>query len=181
MRDFVSGERFAELFRSFTRSAVRLETRPVYAAEDERVPFQRFLERRPVPLGWFEPWLRDVALATSEGRQFRRVRVYGEPLTDYMQFELWTCQYNVEAGEDIRYLPVEFVQDLNLPGYDYWLFDDELLALMYFTEAGEPTGAQLVEDPAVVATHYRWFEAAAAGSIPYKEFAANHPVTAIAE
>lgn len=181
MREYVSGDSFNELFRTFSRSAVRLETRPAYVTDDERLPLERFLERRPVPLAWFKPWLHDVLLATSSGRQYRRVRIYDEPLTEYLRFELWTCQYNVEAGEDIRYLPTETATSLHLPGYDYWLFDDELLALMYFTEAGEPLGAQLVDDAAVVATHRRWFEVAAGNSTPYEKFAAAHPVEATAE
>ena len=180
MTALVWGSDFDDLFRSFTRSAVRLETRPEYATQEEREPLRRFLAGDAVPLDWFAPWLRNVAAATAAGRQFRRVRLFAEPLSDYLRFELWTCRFNASAGEDIRYLHADRAAGLNLPAYDYWLFDEERLALMYFTDDGAPRGAQLVTDRAVVRSHSHWLELAAAGAIPYEQFAAAHPVDAVA-
>jgi hypothetical protein len=179
MMALIQGSDFDDLFRSFTRSAVRLETRQVYTTEEEREPLRRFLASEAIPLDWFTPWLDDVSAATEAGRQFRRVRIFTEPLTDYLRFELWTCQFNVAAGEDILYLQLDRATALNLPAYDYWLFDDERLALMYFTGDGAPLGAQLVTDPAVVRSHSRWLELAASAAIPYERFAATHPVEAV--
>lgn len=178
MTALVWGPEFDELFRSFTRSAVRLETRQVYTTDEEREPLRRFLAGQAVPLDWFRPWLDNVSAAVGHGREFRRVRVFTEPLTEYLRFELWVCQYNAAAGEDIRYIRADQAAALNLPGYDYWLFDDERLALMYFTPDGIPLGAQIVSDPAVVSSHGRWLEQAAASAIPYEKFAADHPVAA---
>ena len=180
MTVLVWGPEFDELFRSFTSSAVRLETRQVYTTDEEREPLRRFLAGESVPLDWFEPWVGDVSTATGAGREFRRVRVFAEPLPDYLRFELWVCQYNAAVGEDIRYLHADRAAALNLPDYDYWLFDDEHLALMYFTDEGTPLGAQLVTDPAVVRSHSRWLEQATANAIPYERFAADHPVVAVA-
>lgn len=180
MTALVWGSEFDQLFRSFARSAVRLETRQAYATDEEREPLRRFLAGQPVPLDWFAPWVDDVSTATAAGREFRRIRVFTEPLSDYLRFELWVCQYNAAAGEDIRYLHADRAAALNLPGYDFWVFDDERLALMYFTQEGTPLGAQIVTDPAVVYSHNRWLEQAAGAAIPYEKFAADHPVAAVA-
>lgn len=176
----IQGSDFDELFRSFTRSAIRLETRAQYTTDAEREPLRRFLAGEPVPLDWFAPWVADVSAATAAGRTFRRVRVFTDPLPNYLLFELWVCQYNAAAGEDIRYLHADRAAELNLPAYDYWLFDDERLALMYFTDDGTPLGAQLVTDAATVRSHGRWLEQAVADAVPYERFAADHPVAAVA-
>lgn len=178
MPDLATGAQFDELFRSFRRSAVRLETRQTYRTEVEAKPLRQFLAGEPVDLDWFRPWVDDVRSAVQAGRQFRRVRLFQDPLTDYLRFELWMCQFNIEAGEQMTYLPVAEADRLNLPNYDYWLFDNERLALMYFTNDGVPQGAQIVTDSAIVDCHQRWLNQAAEHAIPYREFADTHPVHA---
>lgn len=181
MSALVTGDEFAALFTGFDRTAVRLETRDRYAMADEAEPCRRFLAGAPVPIEWFSPWLDLVSRAVSDGKRFRRVRVVPEPLTDYLRFELWLCQFNVEAGEDIAYVDSDIAAALLLPPYDYWLFDNERLARMHFDRAGHLLGAEIVTDPDAVDHHGRAWETAYAGATPYRQYAAHHPVTATIE
>jgi uncharacterized protein DUF6879 len=39
-----------------------------------------------------------VRQATTEGRQFSRVRVVSFPLTDYIRFGMWVAGYTARSG-----------------------------------------------------------------------------------
>jgi hypothetical protein len=78
----ISQDEFNDLLRTFERSAFRLETRERYALGYERDDFQRFLDGRPTPpplVGWWQPWLEQIARFGREGKTIARVRVLAEP------------------------------------------------------------------------------------------------------
>jgi hypothetical protein len=107
---------------------------------------------------WFQNWLTMIREATSEGRQFKRVRVVSMPLTDYSRFGLFCSKYTNEAGEDIRYLARDRAKDL--PNYDYWLFDSRKPVRMLFDADGTFLGGEIIEDPAAIVQHNYWRDAA---------------------
>src|SRR5262245_54379792 len=115
-------------------------------------------------------------MLTTSGRTMQRVRLIREPPSDYQKFELAVTPTNLEAGEDIRVLTRPAAAGLDLPDYDFWLFDDTRLAIMHF--AGDDTflGAELLEDEAAVADHRRARDRAVARAIPYTRYIAIHPV-----
>jgi hypothetical protein len=166
----ISRAELGELVRTFRRSARRLETRRNYVVENEQEPLRRFLAGEPDDYTWFRPWLDQIRQRTSRGSAFSRVRVVPETLTDYLRFELDICRHNVAAGEDVRYLPTARARRLNLPDYDYYLFDDETLALMCFTGDDVPDGAHVVTDPAIVTSHRGWLDQAAEAAFTYEEY-----------
>jgi hypothetical protein len=51
-------------------------------------------------------------------------------------------------------------QSLGLPDHDYWLFDSRTLALMNFDDDDRFTGAQIIEDAAMIVEHNYWRDAA---------------------
>jgi hypothetical protein len=136
------GEAFSGLFTSFGRTARRLEVRERYNVEDEQEPVRAFLEGRPADLAWFTPWLDQIRRLTSDGRQFRRVRVVSVPLSDYNRWGLDIARHTSAAGEDVRYLNRARAQDL--PGFDYWLFDDTRVARLHFDAEDRPLGAEII-------------------------------------
>ncbi len=75
-----------------------------YNAPYEAESLQKFLAGERDERIWTRPWLDMIRKVTSEGKRFERVRVVSLPLGDYSRFGLWSCQSNIEAGEDIRYL-----------------------------------------------------------------------------
>lgn len=159
MRQPVTEEQFAGMFRTFRLTASRLETQPAYAMTVERAAFARFLAGAPLPPGelpWWQSWLDDMRELTRRGKRISRVRIVDDPPTDYQRWEMWATRWHLQAGEDIRYLPRAMAGTLGIPAGDWWLFDDTRLVLMAFTSAGEIDGKTLVTDPEVIAAYQRW-------------------------
>ncbi len=102
-----------------------------------------------------------------------------EPLTPYLRFDLYHCRFNVDAGEDIRYLACDRANELDLPGHDFWLFDHERLALLWFTTDDRLLGAQLVTETTVVRQHERWLDLAEAHATAYRDYLAAAPSRAM--
>ena len=124
---------------------------------------------------YFSDWTEPVRVATAMGKRFERVRVVPDELTPYLRLELRWNRYNAEAGEDVRYLRRSAANKLDLPAQDFWIFDGERLALMYFTADHRLLGADLVTDPVIVARHDRWLDMAMCHAIPYVEYLAADP------
>lgn len=131
-----------------------------YNAPREVASFRRFKAGEPVDLSWAETWFSMIRQATSEGRRFARVRVVSLPLSDYSRFGLWAAQHTCEAGEDIRYLPRDVAEQLDLPSHDYWLFDSRKLVRMHFGEADKFQGGEIIADSAEIVKHNYWRDVA---------------------
>ena len=168
-----SEAKFEGLFRSATRSAVHLEMRDGYMADDPSyVAWQdgRVLLDDPES----EWWRALVRAAVARGVDVRRARVVSEPVSDYVRFEYdITEQHNIEAGEQVRWLPRRRATDLALPGNDFWLFDGEVLLVNHFSGAGDWTDTERVTDPSVVKLCGSAFEAVWERAIPHKDYHPN--------
>ncbi|MPZ86827.1 MAG: hypothetical protein GEU81_01915 [Nitriliruptorales bacterium] len=152
------GEDFSVLFTGFEHTAWRLETRDEYSIGEEATAYRQYVAGEKVDaLDWFWPWLDTMRAAVAQGKRIERVRVVPEPLTEYLRYEAWLCHYNIQAGEDIRYLPRQRAQELGLPDSDYWLFDSHRLARLHFDADDHPVAAELIEDPDAIirANYYR--------------------------
>ena len=86
---------------------------------------------------WWRPWLDIVVAARSRGVIIRRARIVSEPVSEYIRWEYDITFTNVEAGEDVRWLPRRRASDLLLPGNDFWVFDDRVVLWNHFTGEGE--------------------------------------------
>src|SRR5262249_1723673 len=106
---------------------------------------------------------------------FERVRVVPEPLTEYLRFGRWLAAFKARAGEDVRYVGRSEAYTLDLPAHDFWLFDGERLALLYFTADDRLLGAELVTQRSMVARHERWLDLAQEAATPYREYLAADP------
>lgn len=183
MADLITGEAFGQLFRAFLRSARRLETRDRYRDPEEDEALARYLDGSPENPGYVasrDYWLGGTVRAGLDaGRRFTRVRVVPEPLTPYLRFGLYHCAFNVDAGEDIRYLTRDRANAFELPDHDFWLFDEQRLALLWFTTDDRLLGAQISTEPAVVRQHTRWLDLAEAHATPYRDYLAADPTRAM--
>ncbi|WP_245984646.1 DUF6879 family protein [Streptomyces tateyamensis] len=113
------GEDFGRLFRTFERTAFRLETLAVYDVEEEREEFADFLAGRPLPSESADnPWVRSM---TDHGKQLARVHVLSSPLSDYLRYELAWYPGNVAAGESIGIIDKSRQEVAGLPDRDFWL------------------------------------------------------------
>jgi hypothetical protein len=155
------GPDFANLFATFERSAWRLETRPAYAIPEEQAAFERHRITGELDVAYLAGWLETVKTATEAGKRFERVRVLPEPLTDYLRFEMAVAEHNTEAGEDIRTLTARKARALELPDlHDFWIFDDQRVAILHFSPDGELLNAELHDDPDTLTQYSAWKELA---------------------
>jgi hypothetical protein len=166
---------FDRLFTSVRRSWFRLETLQRYDVPYERDELAAFLRGESIDTRP-GPWQGMIREHVAAGRQLARVHVIEEPLSDYIRYELHVYTPNVDAGEDVRVIPIRRGDwPAGLPRHDYWLFDEERLWLMDYDPAGAFQATRNVDDPAVVEQHRQWRDAALALSIPLNDYAAQQP------
>nr|WP_330183241.1 DUF6879 family protein [Nocardia sp. NBC_01503] len=95
-----------ELLREARHDAFHLEVRDRYGVPGEDEPFQRFLNNEPFDYReWFRDWSQFVQTLTGSGVSVSRLRVVTVPHSEYQRWSLTIAPMNVEAGEDVRYLP----------------------------------------------------------------------------
>lgn len=151
---------FLRLFSDFSHTAYRLEVRRAYGVLEEDLPYQQYLGGEDPGLDWFQPWLDLMSEQTGQGKRIERVRIVDEPPSDYLRWEIKNTPHNLRAGEDIRYLMRRHAKQLDLPDYDYWVFDSSLLVLLRFDDHDRYLGFQTTEDTGAVVEHLRWRDAA---------------------
>lgn len=165
-----SEAKFEDLFRSAVRSAVHLEMRDGYMEDDPSyIAWQggRIVLDDPES----EWWRGLVRTSVARGVEVRRARVVSEPLSDYVRFEYdITEQHNIEAGEQVRWLPRRRATGLALPGNDFWLFDGGALLVNHFSGRGDWTGTEAVTEPSVVKLCASAFEAVWERAVPHKDY-----------
>jgi hypothetical protein len=171
MTELVRGEDFADLFRSFSHTAWRWEAQGTYHQPGEVEPWQRWREGIPVlsDLEWLRPWLDDVRAATQAGRKFERVRMMTEPLTEYLRWQVEVAPANIEAGEVMHVIPESTARTVGLPKEDFWLFDDERVAVLHFTP-DDLLGAEIITDPATVARYRSWRDLAMQYAVAFEDY-----------
>ena len=173
----ISFEQLVQDFDSLFRHRVfRLETLDWYDAPNEHEPYARFLAGEAADLAWREPWKRLVRDVRASGRIMQRVHVVSEPVSDYIRFELLRVYpANVEAGEDVRILSRSEAWP---PGLDFWLFDDDLAALLKYDSGGRVREVRLIGDDIAVRHHLGAVRADVLRlSVPLAGYIAEHNIT----
>ncbi|MFD7714249.1 DUF6879 family protein [Streptomyces sp. NPDC059814] len=162
---------FAEVIQDTERSAVHLETRDTYF-DNERFAAWRGGER----VNWEDrdSWWRGfhdlVAQAVDRGVVIRRLRVVGEPVSEYIRWEHYVTRANVEAGEQVRWLPRRLTTNLSLPGNDYWLFDERLARIHHFAGDGALVEDEFSTESRLLKCLADSFETLWGHGIPHDEF-----------
>lgn len=138
----------SDLLKNFRHSAWRLEARDTYAIGDEREQFEEFVATgHATPSDddrEFQAFIRGVR---DSEREIGRTRLIGRPITVYTEFEFDYYPDLVAAGEEVRIL-----DRADLAGYDgpwdtdFWIFDDETVAIMEYTEDGEYLGVRVLDN-----------------------------------
>ena len=146
----LQGPDFWEVFRTFEHSAFHLEVEDAYHTPDESEPFQKFLSGEHDDFRWHRPWLELVGEAAAIGRRIERVRIVSEPHVDYTRWGLTVAPLNIEAGEDIRWLPRRLIGALDVTADDFWLIDRKRDVFTVFTPEGTFSGGAATVDPTIV-------------------------------
>lgn len=182
MGNVTSLEHLAQEFdRLFTRTVYRLETLDYYDAPNEREPYAAFLAGEPVDPAWRDGWKRITRGIRESGREMARVHVVSEPASDYMRFTLLHgYPANVEAGEDVRILGRDAAREAGLPDLDYWLFDDDLAAVLVYDAQGAVRHVEWHsrnEDQTFLETCCRWRDVATRSAASLADYVTSHKIT----
>ncbi|GGO54280.1 DUF6879 family protein [Streptomyces lasiicapitis] len=162
---------FAELLANARKSAVHLEMRDAYYSNPR---FEAWRDGHRVDwvdrASWWRPFHQDIADAVARGVVIRRARIVSEPVTDYIRWEHYQTRANLEAGEQVRWLPRQRAWDLLLPGSDLWIFDGRLMRVHHFSGDGEWVSKELCDSPAVVDQHAAAFERIWERAVPHDQY-----------
>lgn len=166
-----------ERFATFRYSLFRLEALQLYAGSGEEGARAAFQAGQPIPLSpALQGWTQMLRQRVGAGCTVQRVHVVTSPLTDYMRFELASYAPNVEAGEDVRIIPVPtgggWPQDV--PSDDFWLIDSSELWSQRYDQRGTWLGVDLVPDPARIVQACRTRDAALHHSLPWADYLRDH-------
>ncbi|MBA0053027.1 hypothetical protein E0L36_19755 [Streptomyces sp. AJS327] len=165
---------FADMLANCHRSAVHLEMRDSYGIAGESPEFQAWKagddSSRHDREGRRRPFLDGVRAATARGVVLRRARIVSTPVTEYMRFSHAGAHLNIEAGEEVRWLPRHNASALTLPGNDFWLFDDQVVRFNHFTGDGASAGPEITHDPEVAELCATAFEAVWKRALPHHDF-----------
>jgi hypothetical protein len=171
--DLITSDQRDELFDTFESDAFHLELRDDYGSPIEDTPYAKWQRGESDDYSWLNAWFGRMRGATSAGKTVRRVRVVTEPVSQYVTWEHSLTQMNLQAGEDIRWLPRhELPQDIIFPvgGNDWWLFDDRLLAVGHFHPDGRVKGSELISDQATVSECARVRDLLWSIAIPHSKY-----------
>jgi hypothetical protein len=164
---------WARLFHACQRSASHLEMRDTYAVAEELADIEQWRAGRWGPeqdAASKAGWLALMRETAARGVLLRRARVVSEPVSEYIRFEYEGTAQNIEAGEQIRWLPRTRASGLALPGNDCWIFDETTVLFNHFTGDGGWVGTELTTDPRAATLCTNAFEAVWELGVPHSEY-----------
>ncbi|MEV6560428.1 DUF6879 family protein [Nocardia sp. NPDC051756] len=152
--------------------AFHLETDDDYLAANETDSLTNFFADETADPGgdWFIPWGNQVGRMAARGVSVQRARVVSEPHTGYTRYLLALAPHNVDAGEDVRYLPRTNADPTDAASEDFWLLDDEAVAFSVFDERGFWSGGAVTTDTAIVRYAAEIRDRVWSAAIPFREY-----------
>ncbi|BFU43553.1 DUF6879 family protein [Krasilnikovia sp. MM14-A1004] len=169
----LQGPEFENLFRTFDHTAFHLEVDDTYDTPEESEPFRKFLAGEPDDFAWHQNWLDLIRDAIRSGRSVERVRVVSVPHVDYTRWGLTVAPLNIAAGEDIRWLPRNRLDGLDITADDFWLFDRDRVVFTVFRTDGAFSGGAETLDPEIVKRCVRVRDDLWSRAIPHADYLAR--------
>lgn len=131
----------SELFETFTRSAFRLEGLPHYSVPEEDAAYTHFLTTGEINPESNEEWGELVEKNVAAEKTMQRLRLFGDPLSRYEEFEILGYEQGISHGEEIRMMDRD---DWPWTG-DFWFFDEKYIARMHYDADGAFVGVDIEE------------------------------------
>jgi hypothetical protein len=134
---------FNALFDTPRISVFRWEAQPAYSVPDTDASLEAFRTGAPRPERSVRtsPWLRRIAVQAAAGVDWSRVRVIGEPLSEYDRWSLLGYVESQAAGEQIRIA----APSSDFP--DFWLIDPETTDTRAVIMRYDDNGRLLAREP----------------------------------
>ncbi|NUV70179.1 hypothetical protein G6W57_24040 [Streptomyces sp. CAI-121] len=164
-------DEFEGLFRTFSRSAWRLETRRRYASDEATDTYRQFVETGRVEWDESDPYCELIRSQTAQGKRVERVRIVDRPPTTGQLYLLNNAKRNSGLGEDIRNLRRADADRLQLPSEDFWLFDSRHAARLRFDDGDHLVDVELITEPDEIVRYSVIRDAAWHHAVSHEEFA----------
>lgn len=162
----------ADTFFPMTRrTAVHWELRDDYTPDSEELAaWHSGWRPDPADSEYREGYYADIAAMVARGVEIRRLRLVSEPVTEYVRYEHALTFANIDAGEQVRWLPRSSAAYLLVPALDGWIFDSELLLTHHWSGRGDLQARVVTQDPGVVKLYSEAFEALWPLGIPHRDY-----------
>jgi len=161
-----------DLLRSAGRSAIHLETRDAYTPSDsDWLDWQAGNRFDPATREGWTDWFDLMKAAVGRGVTVRRARIVSEPVSDYIKYEYdVTADYNLAAGEQVRWLPRRQTAGLLVPPTDFWVFDDQVVVWNHFAGDGSWVARENCDDASLARLCMSSFDSVWERAIPHEEY-----------
>lgn len=166
-------DEFEGLFRTFSHSAWRLETRRRFASDEATATYRQFVETGTVDWHVEDPYCELIRSQTAQGKRVERVRIVDQPPTTGQLYLLNNARRNSGLGEDIRNVWRADAEQLQIPSEDFWLFDSRLAAKLRFDDDDNLVDVELITEPAEIVRYSVIRDTAWHHAVPYEEFTAK--------
>ncbi|MGH3985151.1 MAG: DUF6879 family protein [Pseudonocardiaceae bacterium] len=122
-------------FDGLALEAFRLEQEQSYAGVPDP-GWDAWQAGQPLPVRTTEndEFLNKIAAHVGAGRRVYRVIIMDRPISDYLRYELTAFLMHVAAGEDVYVVWRETHSDLAELVEDFWMLDEQLVAIMRYDE-----------------------------------------------
>ncbi|WP_084628394.1 DUF6879 family protein [Amycolatopsis nigrescens] len=165
-------DEWRRVFDRFERSAFRLELQQTYTMPTEQDGLRRFLAGEPKPDDHNSAWHERIRGYVGAGKVVQRAKVVQLPLTEYLRYQWsWSIPENVAAGEDYRVVDTTG-KNLDLPPYDFWMFDELVVVHLNYRSDGTQISRELVENPNIE-KYLKWRDIALENGVPFSEWNAR--------
>ncbi|MFI0941167.1 DUF6879 family protein [Streptomyces sp. NPDC021020] len=165
---------FEQVLDGTRHSAVHLEMRDAYGVGSDVQSYARWQAAGELNVDpesdYWRQWVELIRRTVARGVVVRRARIVSEPVSAYIRYEHALTVVNVEAGEQVRWLPRRRASDIALPGNDFWLFDGRTVRWNHFTGEGGSAPREMTEDPAAARLCGDAFEAVWSRAIPHDAY-----------
>jgi hypothetical protein len=165
----VEPDQLASLLDNAKVASWRWESRGVYSAVDATL-LRRWREGHGRDPDDDRSWVEYVQGLRRRGVRFERARLLTEPLTEYLRMQFDFTYMNVDAGEDVRWVAPSVAAKVGMPTYDYYLIDDDVVAILDFDVRGRFTGARASTGREVVERHATWRDLIWPHAVPHERY-----------
>ena len=131
-------------FNSFKKIAFRVETLQRYNVEEEKEAYKYFQQHKQLLDGFWKDWRDIVRQAKSRWAIMQRVHLIQFPISLYLLFEMEAYKKNIEAWEEIFYIPFEKCS-VEVKS-DFWIFDDSIVLKMNYDKDGRFVNFEEIND-----------------------------------
>jgi hypothetical protein len=165
----VEPDRFAALLDDARVRIWRWECRGDYSSVDADLlrRWRAGLDRDPDE---DRSWVEYVQGLRRRGVRFERVRRLTEPLSEYLRMQLDFTYMNIDAGEDVRWVTPAAAAEVDMPDHDFYVLDDDMVAVVDFDAAGLFAGARVSGAAEVVERHGVWRDLIWPCAVPHARY-----------